>query len=143
VSPLSLPPPGDHHLLHSFPTRRSSDLAQLDGGTPRLPEDGQVEDPILAGSLRAAELLAPDGIAETRTTWQRAPLQVIAKINAVASPQMSDENFRAKAAHNAEFLVPGRPKRATDGRLQLLGSLIAGGTKVNSVVLSAIIHGEL
>src|SRR5699024_6081046 len=40
--------------------------AQLDGGTPRLPEDGQVEDPILAGSLRAAELLAPDGIAETR-----------------------------------------------------------------------------
>ena len=117
--------------------------AQLDGGTPRLPEDGQVEDPILAGSLRAAELLAPDGIAETRTTWQRAPLQVIAKINAVASPQMSDENFRAKAAHNAEFLVPGRPKRATDGRLQLLGSLIAGGTKVNSVVLSAIIHGEL
>src|SRR5699024_316744 len=34
--------------------------AQLDGGTPRLPEDGQVEDPILAGSLRAAELLAPD-----------------------------------------------------------------------------------
>src|SRR5699024_10197587 len=55
---------------------------------------------------------------------------------------MSDENFRAKAAHNAEILVPGRPKRATDGRLQLLGSLIAGGTKVNSVVRFAMPHGE-
>lgn len=117
--------------------------AQLDGGTPWLPEDGQVEDPILAGSLRAAEMLAPDGITETQTTWRRAPLQVIARINAVASPQMSDEAFRAKAAGSAEFLVPGRPKRDADGRLQLLGRLISGGTKVNSVVLSAIIHGEL
>lgn len=117
--------------------------AQLDGGSPWLPEDGQVEDPVLAGSLRAAELLAPDGITDTQVTWRRAPLQVIARINSVASPQMSDEAFRAKAARSAEFLVPGRPKRATDGRLQLLGKLISGGTKVNSVVLSAIIHGEL
>lgn len=117
--------------------------AQIDGGTPRLPEDGQIEDPILAGALRAAELLAPDGITETQTTWRRAPLQIMARINAVASPQMSDESFRAKAAHDAEFLVPGRPKRATDGRLQLLGRLITGGTKVSSVVLSGVIHGDL
>lgn len=117
--------------------------AQLDGGTPRLPEDGQVDDPVLAGALRAAELLAPDGITDTQTTWRRAPLQVMAKINAVASPQMSDEGFRKKAAGSAEFLVPGRPKQATDARLQLLGRLITGGTKVNSVILSAIIHGEL
>ena len=39
--------------------------------------------------------------------------------------------------------MPGRPKKSTDARLQLLGRLITGGTKVNSVVLSAIIHGEL
>lgn len=117
--------------------------AQLDGGTPWLPENGQVDDPILAGSLRAAELLAPDGITETQTTWRRAPLQIIARINSVASPQMSDEAFRQKAAQSSEFLVPGRPKRATDSRLQLLGRLITGGTKVNSVVLSAVIHGEL
>ena len=117
--------------------------AQLDGGTPWLPDDGQVDDPVLAGALRAAEMLAPDGISETQTTWRRAPLQVMAKLNSVASPQMSDESFRQKVAGSAEFLVPGRPKQATDARLQLLGRLITGGTKVNSVVLSAIIHGEL
>ncbi|KAB3522638.1 oxidoreductase [Corynebacterium sp. zg254] len=117
--------------------------AQIDGGTPWLPEDGQVNDPILAGALRAAELLAPDGITETQTTFRRAPLQVIAKINSVASPQMSDEDFRKKAAQSAEFLVPGRPRRDADGRLQLLGSFITGGTKVNAVVLTAVIHGEL
>lgn len=117
--------------------------AQLDGGTPWLPEDGQVEDPVLAGSLRAAELLAPEGISDTQATWRRAPLQVIAKINAVASPQMSDESFRKKVAGHAEFLVPGRPKQSTDARLQLLGQLVTGGTKVSSVVLSAVIHGEL
>ncbi|UBI07194.1 oxidoreductase [Corynebacterium falsenii] len=117
--------------------------AQLDGGSPRLPEDGQVEDAVLAGALRAAEMLAPDGITETQTTWRRAPLQIMAKINAVASPQMSDPSFRSKVAGSAEFLVPGRPKRATDGRLQLLGHFITGGTKVNAVVLSAVIHGEL
>ncbi len=117
--------------------------AQLDGGTPRLPEDGQVTDEVLAGALRAAELLAPDGITETQSTWRRAPLQMIAKINSLASPQMSDESFRKKAAHSAEFLVPGRPKRAMDGRLQLLAELLTGGAKVNSVILSAVIHGEL
>ncbi|MBC2682391.1 Fic family protein [Corynebacterium anserum] len=117
--------------------------AQLDGGTPRLPEDGHVDDPILAGALRAAELLAPDGVAETQSTWRRAPLQIMARINSVASPRMSDEGFRRKAAQSSEFLVPGRPQRQTDRRLQLLGRLITGGTKVNSVVLSAVIHGEL
>lgn len=117
--------------------------AQLDGGSPWLPEDGQVDDPILSGALRAAEMLAPDGISETQAIWRRAPLQIIARLNAVASPQMADESFRAQAAGSAEFLVPGRPKQSTDGRLQLLAELISGGTKVNSVVLSAIIHGEL
>lgn len=117
--------------------------AQLDGGSPRLPEDGQVEDPILAGALRAAELLAPDGVTETVTTWRRAPLQIIARINSVASPQMSDPAFRQKTAGDAEFLVPGRPRRSTDARLQLLGKFITGGTKVNATVLSAVIHGEL
>lgn len=117
--------------------------AQLDGGSPRLPEDGQVDDPILAGALRAAEMLAPDGITETQTTWRRAPLQVLAKINSVASPQMSDAEFRRKVAESAEFLVPGRPRKAADARLQLLGSFITGGTKVSAVVLSAVVHGEL
>lgn len=117
--------------------------AQIDGGTPRLPEDGQVDDPILAGALRAAEMLAPDGITETQTTWRRAPLQIMAKLNSLASPQMADEEFRKKAATSAEFLVPGRPRRDADGRLQLLGEFITGKTKVNAVVLSAVIHGEL
>ena len=117
--------------------------AHIDGASAWLPADGQVSDPVLAGALRAAELLAPDGITETQTTWRRAPLQVMAKINSLASPQMGDEVFRKKAARSAEFLVPGRPRQHADGRLQLLGSFITGGTTVNAVVLTAVIHGEL
>ncbi len=123
--------------------------AQIDGGSPWLPEDGQVDDPILAGALRAAEELAPDGITETVTTWRRAPLQVIARLNALASPRMGDEVFRERAAAvDASgaidgLLVPGRPRPGADERLQLLGRLLTGGTRVSAVVLSAIVHGEL
>lgn len=117
--------------------------AQLDGGEVRLPEDGTVTDPILAGALRAAEMLAPDGVTETLTTWQRAPLQIIARLNAVASPKMSDEDYRQHAATGLDYLVPGRPRDATNGRLQLLAEFITGSRTVSAVVLSAIVHGEL
>ncbi|RAV33083.1 oxidoreductase [Corynebacterium heidelbergense] len=122
--------------------------AQIDGGSVRLPEDGQVADPILAGSLRVAEMLAPDGTTETQTIWRRAPLQIMAKINALASPEMSDPAFRQLAARGSEqggseFLVPGRPWAAAGGRLKLLAALLTGGSRVSAVVLSAVVHGEL
>lgn len=124
--------------------------AQLDGGSPWLPDDGRVDDPVLAGALRAADLLAPQVVAETQAIWRRASLQVMARINALASPRMSDPGFRAAASADADTasaagmgLLPGRPRPSTDARLQLLSRFIAGGTKVSSVVLSAVIHGEL
>ncbi|MEL4161662.1 oxidoreductase [Corynebacterium bovis] len=142
-----------HHVTGSEGVLRGARAsAQLDGGTVVIPESGQVDDPVLAGSLRAAELLAPDGITETETTWRRAPLQVMARINAVASPTMSDSQFRRIAAESGrtvprsgpdEFPVPGRPRQSTDQRLQLLAGLVTGGTRVSSVILSAVVHGEL
>lgn len=100
--------------------------AVLDGGDPEIPEAGDVSDPILAGALRVAEALGP-----LLPTWERAPLQVLAKLHLLAAADLTD----------GESL--GRPKSAAAPRLDLLGGLVAGGTKVPGPVLAAVVHGEL
>ncbi|MGH3861703.1 oxidoreductase [Actinokineospora sp.] len=100
--------------------------AVLDGGDPEIPEVGDVSDPILAGALRVAEALGP-----LLPTWERAPLQALAKLHLLAAADLTD----------GEAL--GRPKSGAAPRLDLLGGLVAGGTKVPGPVLAAVVHGEL
>lgn len=105
--------------------------AALDGGDPRIPgpdTGGAVQDPVLAGALRIAESIGP-----LLPTWQRAPLQALARLHVLAAADLAPDD------------ALGRP-RVEPGvahRLDLLAGLVAGGTSVPGPVLAAVVHGEL
>jgi hypothetical protein len=119
---------------HGWPTtaaeasvRAARASAALSGGAVDIPADGAVTDPVLAGALRVAEAIGP-----LLTTWQRAPLQALARLHLLAAADLPGADL-------------GRP-RATPGvtgRLDLLAQLIAGGTSAPAPVLAAVVHGEL
>ncbi|GLY47908.1 oxidoreductase [Lentzea sp. NBRC 102530] len=100
--------------------------AALEGGPTEIPESGEVSDPVLAGSLRVAEALG--GLV---ATWQRAPLQALARLHVLAAADLTSD--------------VGRPRVSGDvsTRLDLLGSLVTGGTSVPAPVVVAVVHGEL
>ncbi len=102
--------------------------AALDGGSTALPRDGSVDDPVLAGALRVAQALG--GLLGT---WQRAPLQALARLHVLA----------------AADLLPGsqlgRPRSSPEitARLDGLARLLAGDSQVAAPVRAAVVHGEL
>jgi hypothetical protein len=102
--------------------------AALDGGSTTLPSTGAVHDPVLAGALRVAEALG--GLLGT---WQRAPLQALARLHVLAAADLSPEPQL------------GRPNSSPQvtARLTGLAQLIAGGSQVAAPVLVAVVHGEL
>jgi hypothetical protein len=129
-------------VVHRHPTNRRSwpataaeasvraarASAALDGGSPALPGNGSVQDPVLAGALRVAEALG--GLLGT---WQRAPLQVLARLHVLA------------AADLAPDAALGRPDASLDvtARLDGIAQLVIGGSRVAAPVLVAVVHGEL
>ncbi|WP_106616586.1 oxidoreductase [Saccharothrix carnea] len=100
--------------------------AALDGGPTAIPEDGTVSDPVLAGALRVAESL---GVVFP--TWQRAPLQALARLHVLAGADLGGELGRP------------RPAPGVSSRLDLLAQLVTGGTSVPGPLLVAVVHGEL
>lgn len=100
--------------------------AALDGGPTEIPADGSVSDPVLAGALRVAESLGT-----ILPTWQRAPLQALAKLHVLAGADLGAELGRPRVA-------PG-----VSERLDLLASLVTGGTSVPGPLVVAVVHGEL
>ncbi|MGB6163767.1 MAG: oxidoreductase [Pseudonocardiaceae bacterium] len=102
--------------------------AALDGASPTLPSNGPVRDPVLAGALRVAEALG--GLLGT---WQRAPLQALARLHLLASTDLSPG------------ALLGRPRSSleTTARLDGLAQLVTGGSRVAAPVLVAVVHGEL
>ncbi|TLF78308.1 oxidoreductase [Nocardia cyriacigeorgica] len=113
--------------------RAARSSAAIDGGSVELPADGNVSDPILAGSLRVGQALDGDALRNLVGTWQRAPLQALARLHLLAAADLvSDE---------AEL---GRP-RADDGvaqRLDLLAQTVLGSS-APAPVIAAVVHGEL
>jgi hypothetical protein len=105
--------------------------AAIEGGDTRIPAGGTVSDPMLAGALRVAE-----SIGLLLGTWQRAPLQALARLHVLAAADL------VPAAEDDRL---GRPRdaRGVPGRLDLLAHLVAGGTSVPAPVLAAVVHGEL
>lgn len=105
--------------------------AAIDGGSTDIPATGTVSDPVLAGALRVAE-----SIGLLLGTWQRAPLQALARLHVLAAadlvPPADDER-----------LGRPRPGKGVSGRLDLLARLVAGGTSVPAPVLAGVVHGEL
>ncbi|MBF6099424.1 oxidoreductase [Nocardia cyriacigeorgica] len=113
--------------------RAARSSAAIDGGSVELPADGNVSDPILAGSLRVGQALDGDALRNLVGTWQRAPLQALARLHLLAAADLvSDE---------AEL---GRPR--SDGgvaqRLDLLAQTVLGSS-APAPVIAAVVHGEL
>ncbi|HYZ67663.1 MAG TPA: oxidoreductase [Mycobacterium sp.] len=103
----------------------------LDGGSLQLSEDGK-PDRVLAGALRVSEVLEGGATSLVRV-WQRAPLQAIARLHALAAADLTDDDRLGRPRGEAEV---GR-------RLALLAEVVTGGTKVPAPVLAAVVHGEL
>ena len=103
----------------------------LDGGALQLSEDGN-PDPVLAGALRVSEALE-GGATSLVGVWQRAPLQAIARLHALAAADLTDDDHL------------GRPRAESDvgRRLELLADIVTGGTAVPAPVLAGVAHGEL
>jgi hypothetical protein len=104
--------------------------AALDGGGTDIPADGAVADPVLAGALRVAE-----SVGLLLGIWQRAPLQALARLHVLAAADLVDSDD--------DRLGRPRPARGVSARLELLASLVAGGSTAPAPVLAAVVHGEL
>jgi hypothetical protein len=103
----------------------------LDGGSLQVSETG-TPDPVLAGALRVSEVLE-GGATSLVGVWQRAPLQAIARLHALAAADLADDDRLGRPRSDADV---GR-------RLALLADIVTGGTRVSAPVLAAVVHGEL
>ncbi|SDQ97655.1 hypothetical protein SAMN04489718_2923 [Actinopolyspora saharensis] len=110
--------------------------AAVAGGAAEIPEGGEVSDPLLAGSLRVAEAIGP-----LLPTWQRAPLQALARLHVLAAADLVGE-------HEQERLGRPRADEEVSSRLDLLARTVtevsgnAQGT-IPGPVQAAVVHGEL
>ena len=108
--------------------------ASIAGGSLELPLDGDVQDPTLAGALRVSGALDGDALTATIANWQRAPLQVLARLHVLAA---------AGLVGDAEELGRPRTDPGVGERLDALSQLVTGGTQVPAPVLAAVVHGDL
>lgn len=112
--------------------RGARSSSALDGGGIRLEAASGSQDPVLAGALRVAQAIE-GGATNLVSTWQRAPLQALARLHALAAADLVDE---------AEL---GRPRQSPEvtARLDLVTRLATGGSTAPAPVLAAVAHGEI
>ena len=84
-------------------------------------------DPVLAGALRVSEALE-GGATSLVGVWQRAPLQAIARLHALAAADLADDDRLGRPRGDADV---GR-------RMALLADIVTGGTQVPAPVLAAV-----
>ena len=111
----------------------------LDGGPVRIadlaaaaPDYPAVSDPVFGGALRVAQALE-GGRGPLVGTWQRAPLQAMARLHMLAAADQVDDDRLGRPRADAEVR----------GRLELLAGLVTGRTRVPAPVVAAVAHGEL
>lgn len=102
----------------------------LDGGA-LVYHPGDDPDPVLAGALRVAEALE-GGATSLVGVWQRAPLQAIARLHALAAADLTD----------ADRLGRPRAEPGVGRRLEMLADVVTG-TRAPAPVVAAVVHGEL
>ncbi|OBB15384.1 oxidoreductase [Mycobacteriaceae bacterium 1482268.1] len=103
----------------------------LEGGALQLPESGE-PDPLLAGALRVAEALE-GGATALVGVWQKAPLQALARLHALAAADLVDDDRLGRPRSDPEMVQ----------RLELLVELVTGKSAIPATVLAAVAHGEL
>ncbi|MHA6798038.1 Fic family protein [Bounagaea algeriensis] len=104
--------------------------AAVAGGATEIPDSGSVDEPLLAGSLRVAEALGT-----LLPTWQRAPLQALARMHVLAAADVVNDQDQL-----------GRPRTAPEvsERLDLLSEVITEtDAQGPGPVFAAVVHGEL
>lgn len=111
--------------------RGARSSAAIEGASTRLPPDGRVTDPVLAGAMRVGQALDGDGLANLVRTWSRAPLQALARLHLLAAADLvSDE------------AALGRPRPGAGERLNLLAQVVVSST-APAPVIAGVVHGEL
>lgn len=85
------------------------------------------------GALRLSAGLGP-----LVGTWERAPLQVLARLHVLAAAEVL-----APAELGRPSVAAGLDRAELSARLLRLSGLVAGGTAAPAVVLAAVVHGEL
>ncbi|WP_067469047.1 oxidoreductase [Nocardia amamiensis] len=113
--------------------RAARSSAAIDGGSTELPADGRVADPILAGSLRVGQALDGDALRNLAATWQRAPLQALARLHLLAAADLVSAE---------ESLGRPRDEAGVAQRLDLLAQTVLG-SRAPAPVIAAVVHGEL
>ncbi len=103
----------------------------LEGGALQLAEAGGT-DPLLAGALRVSEALE-GGATALVGVWQKAPMQALARLHALAAADLVDDDRLGRP----------RPDADVGPRLELLVELVTGKSDVPATVLAAVAHGEL
>ncbi|WP_319942336.1 oxidoreductase [Nocardia aurantia] len=107
--------------------------AAIDGAATELPPDGQVADPVLAGSLRIGQALDGDALRNLTGVWQRAPLQALARLHLLAATD---------PAADPESLGRPRAESGVAQRLDLLAQTVLT-SHAPAPVVAAVVHGEL
>lgn len=125
---------GWHATAAEASVRAARASAAVAGGATEIPDSGEVSEPHLAGALRAAE-----AFGQLLPTWQRAPLQALARLHVLAAADLVEDQDQL-----------GRPRAADDvsARLDLLAGIVADptGSSADAIpgpVRAAVVHGEL
>ena len=113
--------------------RGARSSSALDGGAVQLDGSGvEPNDPVLAGALRVGQALE-GGTTNILGVWQRAPLQALARLHALAAADLIEEGLLGRPRQDPEVAA----------RLDLVTRLVTGGSTAPAPVLSAVAHGEL
>lgn len=100
--------------------------------------------PVLTGALRASAELG-----QLVTAWQRAPLQVLARLHVLAATGIAEPADLGRPRQPGQPVSDGptgaRPPEPVETavRLDQLAGLLTGTGQVPAVVLAAVVHGEL
>lgn len=91
-----------------------------------LEHQAEPGDRIVDGALRATA-----EVGRLQQTWRRAPLQVLARLHALAAVGLVDDQEL------------GRPRTGAAARLTGLAQLLTAPTPAPAVVVAAVAHGEI
>lgn len=113
--------------------RGARSSSALDGGGSDVTAlaDG-VPDPVLAGALRVAHAVE-GGTTNLVGVWQRAPLQALARLHALAAADLVAEDELGRPVQRPEV----------SARLDLMTRLVTGSGGVPAPILAGVAHGEL
>jgi hypothetical protein len=81
----------------------------------------------------AAALRVSTEVGTLAGTWERAPLQILARLHLVASPIEAETAGRPRSTDAGELTV----------RLDALATLLTSGSTAPAIVVAGVVHGEL